>query len=253
MHVQPLLRGDRERAHLAVPDVRQRRRHHAEHHLHLAAQKIGPRHRLAAIGHVHQIDAGHLLEQLAGDMQRRRIAARRHVDLAGIGFRIGDELGHGLRRKRRMNLHHQRNAADQRHRHGVAHEAEAEIVEQRRIDAVRRHAEQQRVTVRRRAHDRFGCDVSARARPVVDHDRLADPVRQPLADHAGDDVRRAAGADLHDEAHRLCRIGLRECRTRQSGKRRSARHELQDLPARNCHPAALVDAGKHPTFVGAAE
>ena len=41
---------------------------------------------------MHQIDAGHELEQLAGDMLRAADAGRCHVDLARIGFGIGDEF-----------------------------------------------------------------------------------------------------------------------------------------------------------------
>ena len=36
--------------------------------LHLPAEQIGQRGRRAAIGHMHHVDAGHHLEQLAGDM-----------------------------------------------------------------------------------------------------------------------------------------------------------------------------------------
>ena len=43
-------------------------RHGVEHDLHLPAEQIGQRGRPAAIGHVHHVDAGHHLEQLAGDM-----------------------------------------------------------------------------------------------------------------------------------------------------------------------------------------
>ena len=68
----------------------------AEHDLHLPADQVGKRRRRAAIGHVHHVDAGHHLEQLAGDMDAAAVAGRRHVDLARIGLGIGDELGNGL-------------------------------------------------------------------------------------------------------------------------------------------------------------
>ena len=42
----------------------------AEHDLHLSAEQIGQRGRPAAIGHVNHVDAGHHLEQLAGNMGR---------------------------------------------------------------------------------------------------------------------------------------------------------------------------------------
>jgi hypothetical protein len=52
-----------------------------EHHLHLTADQIGQSGRPAAIGHVNHVDRGHHLEQLAGDMARRPVARRCHVDL----------------------------------------------------------------------------------------------------------------------------------------------------------------------------
>ena len=43
----------------------------AEHDLHLSAEQIGERGRRAAIRHVDHVDAGHHLEQFAGDMWTR--------------------------------------------------------------------------------------------------------------------------------------------------------------------------------------
>src|SRR5262249_34919491 len=55
---------------------------------------------LAAAGDVHQVDAGHRLEQLAGHMGRGAGAGGCHGDLARIVFGVGDELRHGLCRNR---------------------------------------------------------------------------------------------------------------------------------------------------------
>ena len=107
-------------------------------HLHLPAEQIGQRRRRAAIGHVDHVDAGHHLEQLAGDMLRRAVAGRRHVDLAGIGFGIGDELGNRLGRNRWIDLHDDGHADDARDRRDVADEIEIELVVERRVDRVRR-------------------------------------------------------------------------------------------------------------------
>ena len=114
---------------------------------------------------------------------------------------------------------------------------------------VRRHGEQQRVAVRRRAHDRFGGDIAAGARPVVDHDRLAQPLRQPLSDHAGNDVRRAArrrpgrpgGSASPDRLARAQRAATSAARAAPAMSRRH-------LPAKKGHPAALVDRDKLLTF-----
>src|SRR5262245_32652547 len=63
--------GDRQHAQPARTDVLDRRRYVVEHHLHLPANHVGQCGRTAAIGHVHHIDAGHHLEQLAGYVNGR--------------------------------------------------------------------------------------------------------------------------------------------------------------------------------------
>ena len=82
---------------------------------------------VAAIRHVNQVDAGHHLEQLAGDMWRAPVAGRRHVDLARIGLGIGDELGNRLGRNGRIDHHDKGRAADARDRRDVADEIEIEV------------------------------------------------------------------------------------------------------------------------------
>ena len=64
---------------------------------------------------------------------------------------------------------------------------------QRRVDRVRPIGDQEkRIAVRGRTHDRLGADIGAAARPVLDDEWLAKPLRQPLAHQARDDVERAA-------------------------------------------------------------
>ncbi len=95
------------------------------------------------------------------------------------------------------------------------------FVVERRVDCVRQRDQEQRIAVRRRAHDRLGGDIAAGARPVFDDELLAEPLRQPLADQARDDVGRAAGGKADDDAHRPRRIGLRPCdRATRPGARR---------------------------------
>ena len=122
-------------------------RHGVEHHLHLPAEQIGQRGRRAAIGHVQHVDAGHHLEQLAGDMWPWFRCRPRHVDLAGICFGVGDELGNGLGRNRRIHLHDIGHAHDAGDRRNVANEIEIELVVERRVDRVRRSDQEERVAV----------------------------------------------------------------------------------------------------------
>ena len=51
------------------------------------------------VRHVRRVDAGALLEHLAGEMRRRADAGRGEIELAGIGFAVGDELGERLDRQ----------------------------------------------------------------------------------------------------------------------------------------------------------
>ena len=53
----------------------------------------------ASIRHVDHVDAGHHLEQLAGQMARAPAAAEAKSDLAGIGLGVGNEFGNRLGRE----------------------------------------------------------------------------------------------------------------------------------------------------------
>ena len=72
-------------------------------------------------------------------MRRGPVTRRSHVDLAGIGFSVGDELGEGLGRNR--GIDHDdigANADDARDRRDVADEIEIELAEQSCVARVRR-------------------------------------------------------------------------------------------------------------------
>ena len=81
---------------------------------------------------------------------------------------------------------------DARDRRDVADEIEIELVVERRVDRVRRTDQKECIAVGGRTHDRLGADIAAGARPVLDDEWLAEPLRQPLTDQARDDVGRAA-------------------------------------------------------------
>ena len=105
-------------------------------------------------------------------------------------------------------------ADDARDRRDVADEIEIELFVQRRVDRVRRSDQEERVAIGGRTHDRLGGDIAAGTRPVLDDEWLAEPLRQPLAHEAREDVGRAAGSKANDDAHRPRRIGLRPCDAR---------------------------------------
>ena len=76
-----------------------------------------------------------------------------------------------------------------------AQEIEIELVVERGIDGVGRRDKQQRVAVGRRANHRLGREIGGGTRPAFDHNRLAEPLRKPLAGQSRGDVGRPARAD----------------------------------------------------------
>src|SRR5262245_60145753 len=100
-----------------------------------------------------------------------------------------------------MDHRHVRHADDAGDRRDVAEKHEAELVVECRIDHICPGDKEERVAVRRRAHDRFGADIAATSWPVIDDEWLAEPLRQPLTDEARQNVLRAAGGNGDDQAH----------------------------------------------------
>ena len=229
-------RSIRERAQRAGSDVFDRRGHGGEHDLHLSAEQIGQRGRRAAIGHVNHADPGHHHEQRGGHLGDRAGPVRSYADLARIGLGIGDELAQRLGRKRRIDHHDMGQPHDARDRGDVADEIEVElVVERRRVGGGWRVEKQEGVAVGRRAHDRFGGQVAARARPVLDEERLPEPFRQRLREQAPRDVDPAAGRESDDDADRPCRIGLRPGDAGQRGQGGGSARQAQKPAARKFH------------------
>jgi hypothetical protein len=142
-------------------------------------------------------------------MDRRAVAGRSHVQLAGIGFGVGDELGDIVGRNGRVDVQHVRHARDAGDRREITLQIELEVIKERRVDRVDGSHEKQRVTVGRRARDRFTGEIAGCAGPILDDHRLADPVGHLLRDQARHDVGRAAGGKAQDQPYRTARIGLR--------------------------------------------
>jgi len=186
--------------------VREDGRHVVEDHLDLAAEQIGDRGRCAAIGHVLHLGARHRHEHFTRQMHRRAVARRRQVHLARIGLHIGDELGDRFRRHVIADRHHIRHAIERRDRRYITDEVELQVGVERGIDVVRRVHQQQRVTIGFGIDHRFGGDVVAGAGLVLDHELLAEPLGEPLADQPRDDIGRSARRISDNPAHRPGRI-----------------------------------------------
>jgi hypothetical protein len=177
---------------------------------------------------------------------RWRAADRAEVGLAGTGFSVSDEFGHGLDREHRGDDNHTWAARHACYGHDVANEIEAELVEQRCVDRVRGINHKQRMAVSGCTNDRFGSQVACGARAVFDDVWLAEALREPLRREAGQHVCNATRGKPSDQSHRPRRISLRTgnmCCGRQRGgtrcemkKKLSAGKFHEEPPGdRECH------------------
>ena len=125
---------------------------------------------------MNHVDPGRHLEQLACHMRRGPDASRRHRELARIGLGISDEFKHRLGRKRWIDLKGKSLAADARNRRDVADEIVVELFVERRVDRTLNRRQKERIPVSGRVDDRLDGDVTGAARPVLDYERLAEPL-----------------------------------------------------------------------------
>ena len=163
-------------------------------------------------GHVDDVEAGHLLEDLAGEMVRAADAGRGIEHLPGFGARERDVLLQRVGRHRRMHDQDHRVARQQRDRREILQR----IVGHRhahmgRDDQRGFGGHQERVAVRLGLGHRVGADPPGRAGAVLDVERLAVQGRQVRLQHARDQVGAAARRKRHDDAHRS---RLRDARRR---------------------------------------
>ena len=219
-----LRRGDGQGAQLAGFDVADRRRHIVEHDRDVVAQQVIDGRRTALVGHVLDVDAGHLLEQFAGQVDRRAAARRAERDLAGIGLGIRHQLLDGLERLRRIGhqqVRHQRHA---RERGEILDRIEPQFRVQALVDGVGAdRAHEDRVAIGRGARHELGADIAAGAGAVVDDDRLAKVLADELPQHARQDVGGAAGRERDDDRDGLGGEGLGLRRQRRQGQQAEGR------------------------------
>src|SRR5262245_438565 len=88
-------------------------------------------------------------------------AGRPETDLARIGLGVRRELGNRFGGNRWTYHHDEREANDARDGRDVAKKNEIELVVEGRIDRVCRTYHEERVAVRRCAHDRLGANTAA--------------------------------------------------------------------------------------------
>jgi hypothetical protein len=110
-------------------------------------------------------------------MRHAAVASRGDVDLARIGFGIGDEFRDGSSRHCGMDDHDLGHAHNTGHRRDVANEIEVELFVQRCVDRSRRGDRKERVAIRSSSYDIFGGKITRRARPILDDKLLTKPLR----------------------------------------------------------------------------
>src|SRR5262249_7682493 len=106
---------------------------------------------------------------------------RRHVDLAVIGLGVCNEIRNGPARQDCMDPHAQGLASQVSDREDVAVEIEIDLVLEPDVDPLRDIYINKRVAIGTRTHDHLSAYIAAGTRPVLDDERLAEPLLQPLS------------------------------------------------------------------------
>ena len=153
------------------------------------------------------VDAGHLLEHLAGQMRRAAGAGRSEIEFSGVLLGVGHELCDRLGGDGGMHLHQHRQVGDDGEHPEILHR----IIGQLLVELLVQHydrgrSEEQRVAVGLGARRHFGADRALRAGLILDHDGLLEIAGQVIADHAAEHVGRTACGVGHHQLDRARRI-----------------------------------------------
>ena len=180
-------------------------------------------------------------------MRGRSNAGRAVVQLARIGFRVGDELLEIPYAERRVDHEHIGDIGNLHDRYQIGQRVVSESFVERGVHGDRPdRVDDQRIAVGRGPHDEFGADVAASARFVVDHERLLQSLRELLPDAPRKDVGRAAGGERDHGAYRPGRIslGMRDNgKTGQRNCRERSKHQASiGAHAQSSISVARIDA-----------
>ena len=126
----------------------------------------------AFVRHVHDVDAGHQLEQFAAEMLEAADAGRGVIELAGFLLGERQQFLHRFDRQRRIDHQHVRPGGENGNRREGFDRVVFELVE-RRVDRMRDRYDAERVAVRRRVGAGLGADGAAGAAAIVDIDLLS--------------------------------------------------------------------------------
>ncbi|MNV50704.1 hypothetical protein D3C71_1427260 [compost metagenome] len=210
--------GHRQGAQLARLDEAQGRRRIAGKHLHLVGQQGRDGGGGALVGHMHDVDARLLLQQFAAQMWGGDVAGGAVVVLARVLLGAADEGRQRLVGQGRVHHDHLRNTGHQRHVLDAA-DVVRHLHDVRQAGDGARHAEAERIAVRRGSHGGVHAYGAAGARLVFDHDGLAQPLAQRWSQQPRQVVHRAARRIRHDQPDGLAGPGLRGLR---HGRKRRA-------------------------------
>ena len=190
-----LRRADRQRDDLAVPDVGQRRRDRQIVEVDASGHHLGEGLDRSAERDVLDVDAGGKAQPLRGPVRGRAETGGCEVQHAGLRLGRRDQIADRLPALRRRGHQHARLHAEQRHRREIAERIVGQRLVQHDVGALRRRQQQDRVAVRLGLRDGGGADGAAAARPVFQHESLADLLRHLVEHDAGDGVAGVACAE----------------------------------------------------------
>jgi hypothetical protein len=185
-----------------------------------------------------QLHAGGVHEELHAEVAGGPVPRRAEEEC--FSRRQRHELAHVARGKVAAHDQQHRHVGDHAHRGERGCRIERHLRVQELVDREDpRGAHEERVAVGLRARHEVGAYVSARAGPVLDHDRLAELLLQPLAHRPRKDVGEAAGRERRDDLHRPRRIRLRrELRRQRKAEQRECESRHSRVPS-SCRDATL--------------
>src|SRR5215472_11181712 len=134
-----------------------------------------------------------------------------------------------------MDFHYSGCASDASDQCNVADEIETQVVVECRVPRIRRRSFQQGVTIGRRPRDNLRGEIATSARPILDHEWLAETFRQPLADQPCTGVKWTARGKADEQMYWPRRIIQRRCDTWQGRKCSGTRCQMQEFAAGKFH------------------
>jgi hypothetical protein len=144
-----------------------------------------------------EIDVGHALQHLAGEVRRRAHARRRVVKPPRILPGKPDQFGNRLRGHRGVNHEQESRRSQQRRRRKIPYQVKRRPGVQARIDGENRRAEQPGITIRGGFGRDVGCIGAPTARAWIHDHLLAPRVRQFLPHQPGHQILPRSDHDAH--------------------------------------------------------